>query len=233
MNTANRDYASQIEPKRDEPGIDTSPNAPTSGRDSTVHTDAVVEKTLSQSPEPTQRSPRVESKQAHSVLGKTVTFKGDLHAEEDLFVQGRIEGSIQHDANCLTIGVHGTVKANIVGRRIIVQGRVNGNVHATESVVIEPSAHVRGDIFAPSVGLKEGAKFKGRIDMDSDPVKIAEDSRSAAANRKAPTPEAAAAPSENESEDEDGTSKSSTTTESKSTTSSAKKRSTRKNRDKK
>jgi len=104
-----------------------------------------------------------------SVIGQTLKFKGDLVAEEDLLIQGRVNGTISHRAKNLTIGAHGDVKANISAQNVIVQGKINGEIRATESVVVEPSAFVIGDIYAPRVGLKEGAKFKGSIDMDADP----------------------------------------------------------------
>ena len=101
-----------------------------------------------------------------SVLGPTVCFKGELTADEDLMIQGRIEGSIRHRARHLTIGPKGTVKADIHANHIIVQGEVEGDLFGTEAVIIESSSRVRGNIFAPSVALKEGAKFKGSVDMD-------------------------------------------------------------------
>lgn len=232
MKTANQELANQAETDRDDLGIDASSDDSKSVAAPKASTDAVAERALSEDSEPAYRPPAREPEKTHSVLGKSVAFKGDLHAEEDLFIQGTIDGSIQHDADCLTIGVHGKVKANIVGRRVIVQGRVNGNLHATESVVIEPSANVRGDIFSPSVGLKEGARFKGRIDMDSDPVKVAERRRSAAAPRKAvkENPSVSAGPEEPA---EDAVAKSSTTPTRKSTAASARKRAPRKTREKK
>jgi cytoskeletal protein CcmA (bactofilin family) len=101
-----------------------------------------------------------------SVLGPTVCFKGELTADEDLMIQGQIEGSIHHHARHLTIGPKGKVKADIHANHIIIQGEVEGDLFGSEAVIIESSARVRGNIFAPSVALKEGAKFKGSIDMD-------------------------------------------------------------------
>ncbi len=101
-----------------------------------------------------------------SILGPSLTFKGELVAGEDLLIQDRVEGSIQHTAQNLPIGPEGSVKANIRARAIVVQGTVQGDMHATEVVTIEQSAKVRGNIFAPKIGLHEGATFKGSIDMD-------------------------------------------------------------------
>jgi cytoskeletal protein CcmA (bactofilin family) len=101
-----------------------------------------------------------------SVFGKTLAFKGDLTAGEDLLIQGRIEGSVTHSGSHLAIGAHGDVTGDVHAQRVIVQGRLEGDVYATDSVVVEASANVRGDIYAPHVTLKEGAKFRGGIDMD-------------------------------------------------------------------
>ena len=105
-----------------------------------------------------------------SVLGPTLVFNGTLSAAEDLLIQGRVEGSIEHNERNLTIGPKGLVKADTRARNIIVQGEVHGDMIATESVVVEASAKVRGNIYAPRVGLREGAQFKGSIDMD-EPAK--------------------------------------------------------------
>lgn len=101
-----------------------------------------------------------------SVLGPTVAFRGELTANEDLMIQGQIEGSIRHHAQLLTIGPKGKVKADIHANHIIIQGEVHGDLFGTEAIIIEASARVRGNVFAPRVALKEGAKFKGNIDMD-------------------------------------------------------------------
>ena len=102
-----------------------------------------------------------------SVLGPSVTFIGSLSAEEDLLIQGRVEGSIAHNATNLTIGPRGDVEADIVGHRVIIQGKLQGDVRASELVIVEASAQVHGNIFAPSVALRDGARFKGNIDMEA------------------------------------------------------------------
>ena len=101
-----------------------------------------------------------------SVLGPTLYFKGDLSAEEDLLIQGRVEGTITHTQR-LTVGPQGTVKANIRAQLIIVEGTVDGDLTADKSVFVKESAKVVGNIFAPTVSILEGASFSGRIDMDA------------------------------------------------------------------
>ena len=100
-----------------------------------------------------------------SVLGPTLYFKGDLSAEEDLLIQGRVEGSITHTQR-LTIGVQGTVKANIRAQLIVVEGTVEGELQADKAIFLKETAKVCGDLFAPVVSILEGACFSGNIDMD-------------------------------------------------------------------
>jgi cytoskeletal protein CcmA (bactofilin family) len=100
-----------------------------------------------------------------SILGPTLYFKGDLTAEEDLLIQGRVEGSITHTQR-LTVGPQGTVKANIRAQLIIIEGTVDGDLQADKSVFVKETAKVCGNIFAPTVSIMEGANFSGSIDMD-------------------------------------------------------------------
>jgi cytoskeletal protein CcmA (bactofilin family) len=100
-----------------------------------------------------------------SVLGPTLFFKGDLSAEEDLLIQGRVEGSITHTQR-LTVGAQGTVKANIRAQTIVVEGTVDGDLQAEKSVFVKETAKIRGNIYSPAVSILEGACFSGSIDMD-------------------------------------------------------------------
>jgi cytoskeletal protein CcmA (bactofilin family) len=104
-----------------------------------------------------------------SVLGPSLRFKGDLVADEDLVVQGQVEGSILHTRS-LTIGAQGRMGGDIKARRITVEGTVDGDLYALDSVVLRAGAVVRGNVFANKVSVAEGAKFSGRIDMDNAPT---------------------------------------------------------------
>ena len=99
-----------------------------------------------------------------SVLGPTLKFKGELTANEDLVIQGQIEGSINHTSN-LTIGEEGKLKADVVAEHISVEGKVDGDLQGRNSVVVTNSANVEGNIYSPVVTLHEGATFNGKIDM--------------------------------------------------------------------
>src|SRR5258705_10732143 len=100
-----------------------------------------------------------------SILGPTLYFKGDLTAEEDLLIQGRVEGSITHTQR-LTVGAQGTVKANIRAQLIIIEGPVDGDRWADKSAFVKETAKVCGNIFAPTVSIMEGANFSGSVDRD-------------------------------------------------------------------
>jgi cytoskeletal protein CcmA (bactofilin family) len=100
-----------------------------------------------------------------SVLGPTLHFKGELHADEELLIKGRIEGSITHSQR-VTVCPEGTVTANVRAQVIIVEGTVNGDLQAEKSVMVKETAKLRGNITAPSVSIVEGAHFNGGIDME-------------------------------------------------------------------
>jgi cytoskeletal protein CcmA (bactofilin family) len=101
-----------------------------------------------------------------SVLGKTLVFKGELSADEDLILQGRVEGSIHHTQS-LTVGIDGVVIGDTHARSIVVEGTVEGDLRGVVSVLIAATATVRGNISAPRVGIMEGANFNGSVDMSN------------------------------------------------------------------
>jgi cytoskeletal protein CcmA (bactofilin family) len=135
-----------------------------------------------------EHPPAQAPRSAASVLGPTLRFKGELAADEDLLIQGQVEGSIEHSQS-LTIGTEGGVKGNIRARTVIIDGSVEGDVHGIESVTVRETARVRGNIFAPRVGLADGAKFTGRIDMDSAQAAAVTPTRAAPSRTHAPDQE--------------------------------------------
>ncbi len=137
-------------------------------------------------PEPRAAEPRVsESRAAEarvqeaapraSVLGPSLRFRGELSAQEDLIVQGSVEGSITHTQS-LTVGTDGSMKGDIRARVIVIDGKVEGDMYATESVNIRATAKVKGNVFAPRVGITEGAFFQGQIEMQPSGAAVQEHS---------------------------------------------------------
>lgn len=143
-----------------------------------------------QSDAPTATSFRIEAETSRpskgvSVLGPTLTFKGgELSSDEDLIIEGTVEGKIAHQSHHLTIGKNGRVKANVRARLITVYGTVEGDLHGDEGVQITATARVIGNVVSPRVSLESGARFEGSITTR-------EDSRAAA---RAASVEAPAAP---------------------------------------
>jgi len=105
-----------------------------------------------------------------SVLGPTLTFKGgELSVDEDLIIEGTVEGKIAHQNHHLTIGKNGRVKADVRARLITVYGTIEGNLHGDEGVQIMASARVMGNVVSPRVSLETGARFEGSIATKEQP----------------------------------------------------------------
>ena len=98
-------------------------------------------------------------------IGKLVMIKGELNGNEDLMIEGQVEGKIELKDHVLTIGPNGKIKAEVFAKMLIVLGEVNGNIAASEKVDIRDGGSVNGDIVSPRVAIAEGAHFQGSIDM--------------------------------------------------------------------
>ena len=109
--------------------------------------------------------PRRPSERA--TIGPSIFIKGDLSGEEDLVIEGRVEGMVDLKQNNVTIGKNGRVKADVFGKVVVVEGEVDGNVFAREQAILRQSGAIRGNITAPRVILEDGSRFKGSIDMES------------------------------------------------------------------
>ena len=102
-----------------------------------------------------------------SVFGPTLRFKGELKAQEDIKIEGRIEGTIEHQQRVI-VGSKGEVVAKVNASAIDVDGRVQGDMVAKKSIKVNQSAIVRGNLRAPSVSITEGANFNGGVTMESN-----------------------------------------------------------------
>ena len=102
-------------------------------------------------------------------IGKSITINGDLTGEEDLVIEGKVEGKVTLPNSVLTIGANGTIKAEVSAKSVVVIGRVSGNVRGTERVEIQASGIVEGDVIAPRLVVAEGAVVNGSIQMTSKP----------------------------------------------------------------
>ena len=100
-----------------------------------------------------------------ATIGPSIIIRGDVTGSEDLLIQGQVDGSVVLDQHAVGVGSEGRVKANITGRVITIEGKVEGDLTAQEQIVLRGSAHVQGDIKAPRVVLEDGATFRGLVDM--------------------------------------------------------------------
>ena len=107
------------------------------------------------------------SSERMSVFGPTLRFKGELKAQEDIKIEGRIEGSIHHQQK-VVVGNKGEVVATVNAQSIDVDGKVQGDIVAKKSIKVSQSAVVRGNLRAPSVSINEGANFNGGVTMESN-----------------------------------------------------------------
>lgn len=98
-------------------------------------------------------------------IGKSITISGDLSGEEDLVVEGKVEGKISLPNSQLTVGADGQVEAEVRAKSIVVIGRVAGNLHGTERIEIQATGKVDGDVSAPKLIVAEGAVLNGSISM--------------------------------------------------------------------
>lgn len=102
-----------------------------------------------------------------ATIGPSITIKGDVTGNEDLVIQGKIDGKVDLAKHNVTIGPEGRVKADVFGRSVIVEGEVEGDLRGEEQVILRHSAKVQGNITAPRVALEDGATFRGGIEMES------------------------------------------------------------------
>lgn len=99
-------------------------------------------------------------------IGSSIQIKGELQGDEDLTIDGRIEGKIDLREHNLTIGPNGKIKADLYAKTIVIAGEVAGNAFAAERVEIAPTGKLSGDISSPRITIADGAHFKGSVDME-------------------------------------------------------------------
>lgn len=102
-------------------------------------------------------------------IGQSISIKGELTGNEDLTIDGKVDGKILLKDHNLTIGANGRITAEVHAKTVVVVGEVIGNITADDKVEVAPSGSVTGDMRAPRVVLADGARFKGSIDMDRKP----------------------------------------------------------------
>jgi cytoskeletal protein CcmA (bactofilin family) len=119
----------------------------------------------SMSAEPVAPRPVTTTTADQATIGKSLVIKGEVTGSESLYIDGRVEGSINLAGNRVTIGRNGVVAANINAREIVVLGKVRGNLTASDRVDIRSDGSLTGDVIAARISIEDGAFFKGGIDI--------------------------------------------------------------------
>ena len=146
-------------------------------------------------PQRPAESPRSDALRSSEIatIGKSVVVKGELSGNEDLVIDGDVEGSITLRGQTLTVGPNGRVRANIEARNVILHGRVDGDIHATDRVELRKSASLAGNISTARISIEDGAFFKGGIDIQkAEPAPKLEPKSQSTAAAPAPVPAAMA-----------------------------------------
>jgi cytoskeletal protein CcmA (bactofilin family) len=100
-------------------------------------------------------------------IGKSVVIKGDISGGGNVYSDGELEGNVDLDGS-LTVGPEGRVRANVQARSIVVQGRVEGDLHGLERAELKQSATIVGDIYTPRIAIEDGAFLEGSVHVNKD-----------------------------------------------------------------
>jgi cytoskeletal protein CcmA (bactofilin family) len=141
-----------------------APGAPRPIADTPETTSAGSAPAAAPTPRP-ERAQRAGDQMAN--IGKSITIKGDLSGNEDLQIDGSVEGRIDLPNNQLTIGSEGRVKAEVHAKSVVVIGHVTGNLSAADRIQVEATGIVDGDVKAPRLVIEEGAMLNGAVEMTS------------------------------------------------------------------
>jgi len=141
----------------------------------------------SKAAEPALSAPSVGASQQPAgkaaVIGAGIKVSGEISGNENILIEGRVDGRISLSGNDVTIGRTGQVMADVIAKTIRVAGEVSGDLTAKERVVISGTGNVHGNVVAPRVVLEDGAIFKGSIDMDPGDAAVKELAASKAAGK--------------------------------------------------
>lgn len=146
---------------------------------------------FSPSPNPYTPPKNVTSSMEQATIGRSVVIKGEVSGAESLYVDGRIEGTVNFADSRVTIGRSGVILANINAKEVVIMGTVTGNIHCTDRLDIRSEGSLTGDVVTPRICVEDGAVLKGAVEVraeqhqnekaQSKTVEIAKSSESAKA----------------------------------------------------
>lgn len=103
-----------------------------------------------------------------ATIGRSVIIKGDISGSESLYIDGRVEGTINFADSRVTIGRNAVIVANVSAKEVVVMGTVTGNIHCADRLDIRSEATVTGDVVTPRVCIEDGALVKGSVEVRTD-----------------------------------------------------------------
>ena len=112
-----------------------------------------------------------------TIIGKSVTIRGEVSAKEDLYMDGTVEGTISLPDSRLTLGPNARVVADLAAHDVVIYGRVEGNIRATGRIELRESAQVKGDIVAERLSIEENATIKGKVELSDVAAGVGSGSR--------------------------------------------------------
>jgi cytoskeletal protein CcmA (bactofilin family) len=118
-----------------------------------------------------------------ATIGRSVVIKGEISGSESLYIDGRIEGTVNFADNRVTIGRNGVVAANITAREVVIMGKVTGNIECSDRVDIRSEGSLTGDIVSQRISIEDGAMLKGAVQVKSTEVRGDSKALSAAAGK--------------------------------------------------
>jgi cytoskeletal protein CcmA (bactofilin family) len=114
------------------------------------------------------------SSKAAACISQGIRIKGEITGSEDLFIDGLVDGKVTVATATVTVGPNATVKAEIQGREVVIRGKVEGKLTATERVQIWSTARINGDVKAEKIGIEEGAELHGKMEAGKPPAHLAD-----------------------------------------------------------
>lgn len=117
------------------------------------------------SPTPYTPPKNITSSMEQATIGRSVVIKGDVSGAESLYIDGRIEGTINFADSRVTIGRNAVIVANVTAKEVVVMGTVTGNIHCTDRLDIRSEGSLTGDVVTPRVCVEDGAVLKGSVEV--------------------------------------------------------------------
>ena len=120
------------------------------------------------SPTPYTPPKNITSSMEQATIGRSVVIKGDISGAESLYIDGRVEGTINFTDSRVTIGRNAVIVANVTAKEVVVMGTVTGNIHCSDRLDIRSEGTVTGDVVTPRVSIEDGALVKGSVEVRTE-----------------------------------------------------------------